>query len=284
MGLPFSSLQYTDGWNANLSKETHAQVGDFPRKALTLHFYFAKLFISSHVFRGLTSDSRTDPIPPEFNQIATIAVESAKLIVNLIVQDTDIKAAFVGIPHYYHTMIAYACSFLLKIATKYRSHLDVDEQSIFRMIGEVVGLCKSSQCTRRHLVHWMGEGLQELLSKCSNATSQRLGSPQRPDFHDTTVDLGSADAPPAQYGQDPGSTSSTGQSLGHAWDAAREAAMLFPNSRNGPLYGESPLSTDQLGVVDGSTEHTALGFESLDPLWEESMIPFNFEHMGFGLL
>ncbi|KDN65276.1 hypothetical protein CSUB01_11094 [Colletotrichum sublineola] len=96
---------------------SHERTGNFLLKALTLHYHFAKLFVSSHVFRGRSSHGGGEPVPPEYSDIAQVAVSSASAIVKLIINDVDIRAAFVGMSHYCHTMIAYACFFLPKLAT-----------------------------------------------------------------------------------------------------------------------------------------------------------------------
>ncbi|KAK1622673.1 hypothetical protein BDP81DRAFT_441138 [Colletotrichum phormii] len=56
-------------------RDIKSHVGDFPRKNLRLHYYFAKLFIGSHVFRGLSSNPVHDPMPTEFHALAHATVE-----------------------------------------------------------------------------------------------------------------------------------------------------------------------------------------------------------------
>jgi hypothetical protein len=276
----FTTLKLTD-----ILKETHEQTGNFPRAALTLHFHFAKLFVCSHVFRGLTSDATADPIPKPFTDIAMTALESAKSIADLIIEDPDLRAAFVSVPHYYHTMIAFACSFLLKMATKYREQITVDTQKIFAMIGRVVELCKMSQCTRYHLVHWMGEGLQVLLSNCVRATSERsqhLHRGSQPNVAPETASEG-FDSSNQHQSQGQIQTPESTQSLGNAWDMAREAAILYPNDRSTALYGNSNGTNGNGESMEGINT-VGIDLEDFDYSMNMPMTNFSTEHMGFRLL
>jgi hypothetical protein len=241
-----------------------------------MHFYFAKLFVCSHVFRGLTFDAIVDPLPTPFKDTAMVAVESAKSIVDLVIRDDDIKSAFIGMPHYYHTMIAFACSFLLKIATKYRQHVAVEVKAIFEMISCVVTVCKNSQCTPYHLVPRIGEGLQVLLSNCMNSVA-RHESGHRP--QQQFMQQVSPATQDTMQDHDLGTT----QNLGSVWDTAREAAMLYPNDRLAGLY-EYP---DPLGggvEMFQGINSSLLGLDSSDSTWDTSMTSFDAEHMGLRLL
>ncbi|KAJ5095748.1 hypothetical protein NUU61_005104 [Penicillium alfredii] len=98
--------------------QNHLIIGTYPSKAITLHHHFSKLLVSSHVFRGIGPDPSQDPLPTKSQDLAAVAINSAKSVVELTVTDPDLIDAYIGIPHSYHTMIAFACSFLMKVATK----------------------------------------------------------------------------------------------------------------------------------------------------------------------
>ncbi|KFY96247.1 hypothetical protein V498_02786 [Pseudogymnoascus sp. VKM F-4517 (FW-2822)] len=275
--------------------ENHAIIGDYPSKAVSLHFYFAKLFVCSHVFRGLTSDAIHDPMAEDFKDIALMAVSSAKSVVNLITQDPDLSPAFVGLPHYFHTMIAFACSFLLKITTKYRGHIDTEAQPIFDMITQVVGLCRTTVSTPHHLLHWMGEGLQSLLTTCIAATA-KIESERRQRLEESRRLAQQAGVDGAQHSPSmhiPLSTEASSsqayessrpidnvQGLGNVWDTARETAMVFPGER----YDEISYQTlNPLFQVNG-TDQGGLRLDGTESAWDASLALFDVEHMGFGLL
>ncbi|KFY39705.1 hypothetical protein V494_03882 [Pseudogymnoascus sp. VKM F-4513 (FW-928)] len=273
----------------------HTIIGEYPSKAVMLHFYFAKLFVCSHVFRGLASDASNEPMTEDFKGIALMAVSSAKSIITLITQDPDLSPAFVGLPHYFHTMIAFACSFLLKITTKYRGHIDTEAQPIFDMITQVVGLCRTTLSTPHHLMHWMGEGLQSLLTTCIAATAsyereqrQRLeesrrpaqkngadGARQSPSMH---IPLSSETSSSQIYQSN--RPFDNAQGLGNVWDTAREAAMVFPGER----YDEVSYQTLNPLFQVGGTAQGGLRLDGTASEWDSSLALFDVEHMGFGLL
>ena len=208
-----------------------------------------------------------------------MAVNSAKSVVTLITQDPDMNAAFIGLPHYFHTMIAFACSFLLKITTKYRGHIDIEAQPIFEMINQVVGLCKSTGETPHHLMHWMGEGLQSLLTTCMKATAnfERQHQAQTPSHSNQrvggarTLSNASMTTPLSHQGHYP-----QPDAYIDIWDSAREAAMVFPGERSDEFsyVTPDPLYTAQGGLpMDGSVN-----------AWDAPLAFFDVEHMGFGLL
>ncbi|KAJ5748084.1 uncharacterized protein N7511_009780 [Penicillium nucicola] len=152
--------------------QDHQVIGTYPSKAIMLHHHFSKLLISSHVFRGLGVDFNTDPFPPEFEDLASVAISSAKSVLELTANDADLIRAFVSIPHYYHTMIAFACSFLLKISKRYQSHIGLDVALVMDTVKPVIKLCLVTKCTSYHLVHWIGRGLQVLLATYMDFTRE----------------------------------------------------------------------------------------------------------------
>lgn len=265
-------------------KGPHAQIGDYPSKAVTLHFHFAKLFVGFHVFRGLSSDAAVDPIPAPFMETAMMAVDSAKSIVDLILHDADIRTAFVGMPHYFHTMIAFACSFLLKVSTMYRKQIAIEVQNIFDVISRVVEFCKNCQCTPYHLVHWIGEGLQVLLSRCKDAMSRHDCSRERsgPRQFDPNERLEETQEASSQHNNlDNGIV--TAGSLGAVWNTAREAAMFHP-SDGSPFIHDYPFPSDEkLEGMDGMNNES-MAFQNIGGLWEAPTMNFDVEQMGFGLL
>jgi hypothetical protein len=228
-----------------------------------------------------------------FKDTAMMAVDSAKSVVNLITQDADMNMAFVGLPHYFHTMIAFACSFLLKITTKYRQQIDTDAQPIFDMIKQVVDLCKGTVPTPHHLMHWMGEGLQSLLTTCMTATANIERRQQLRDTlhfaHAVGVDVTQTSPTPmilpnqglsSQYGQSEDLLDSV-QCLANVWDTAREAAMIFPGERS-VSFDDYPTQ-DPLYLVN-DTGQGKMSADGTGNVWDASLAFFDVEHMGFGLL
>lgn len=269
-------------------QERHPNVGDYPRKAVMLHFYFAKLLVCSHVFRGLASDSAADPLPAEFQDLALTAVESAKSILDHIILDPDLKLAFVGFPHYFHTMIAFACSFLLKTATKYRKHVRIDVATVFDKINLMLDLCRNSRCTQYHLIHWIGEGLQKMLSNTMNAAYGNGNLHENGQIQASIQRYGSAEAPQTMYNTLPQHTegeSATGsmQDLGSIWDTARAAAIPYPTDRMTSLY-DFPDVADHGSEPMGGLQDAFGGGQQTEALWGAYTMPLHAEYLGLGRL
>jgi hypothetical protein len=224
-----------------------------------------------------------DPIPPIFQDIAHMAVESAKSIIHLVVEDSDLTVAFIGVPHYFHTMIAFACSFLLKTATKYRQHVEIDVDAVFRMIGQVVALCKNTQCAQFHLIHWIGEGLQILLSSCISATPDT--EPEWNQASTSQLDTNEPFLPtPDTVTQNTGTEYAMGtkQSMGSVWDAACQAAMVY--STDHFSFGREYPQPAENSLEMADYSNNALRNEDLTGMqWDSSMSYTNMEHFGLGL-
>lgn len=123
-----------------------------------MHLYFAKLHLYSHVFQGL----RDAPIPVPFLPFATSAVSSATSIIKLILAEEAVQKGLIGIPSYLHSVTAFACMFLIKIAIKYGNTL-VDREEVTDLITQLVGLFRRTSSGTWHLVHLMEGGLEKML-------------------------------------------------------------------------------------------------------------------------
>lgn len=146
-------------------------IGDFPTKGILLHYHFGKLHLFSHVFRGLKSGNRIEPIPSYFRDAASTAVSHATTILELLLNDADLRRSIIGVPHYFHTMIAFACVVLLKVADRYRNDLGIDTQATYSLIQQIIELLRRNNCGRYHLVHWMAEGLEKMLKSSHRSNS-----------------------------------------------------------------------------------------------------------------
>ncbi|QKX54693.1 uncharacterized protein TRUGW13939_01781 [Talaromyces rugulosus] len=164
---------HLDKWLAHWSPKLHANehIGDFPTKGILLHYHFGKLHLFSHVFRGLKSGSHIEPIPSYFRDAASTAVSHATTVLELLLNDTDLRRSIIGVPHYFHTMIAFACVVLLKVADRYREDLGIDVQSTHSLIQQIIELLRRNNCGRYHLVHWMAEGLEKMLKSSRRSSS-----------------------------------------------------------------------------------------------------------------
>ncbi|KAI5457519.1 hypothetical protein BGZ63DRAFT_428218 [Mariannaea sp. PMI_226] len=259
----------------------HPVVGEYPAKAVSLHYYFAKLLICSYVFRGLTHDANVDPIPAGFRQIAQMAVQCAMSIIDLTIGDPDLATALVGLPHYFHSMVAYACAFLIKTATVYRGHVDIDMDLTQDKIKQVIQLCNSIECGQHHLVRWIGKGLQILLVNCLEPTQ----ATQTPGATGSSQQIGSTDGrflagngtpyPDPKRILDPLSDPEL------VWDAARQATFIDPSKR---MYSQMGDPNIPFSHLDRQYESLDYGVVDLNHNTNSLTGPeAHMEHFGLGL-
>jgi hypothetical protein len=138
----------------------HQFIGEFPTRGAVLHCHLAKLHLHSHVFRGL----KGDPVPSYFYDSAVAAVSAATSIIELLLTDRDIREGLVGIPHYIHSMIAFACVFLLKVAAQYSGQF-IEDAVVLDVCMKVVRQFRSTAVGKWHLVHLMADGLEKMAAK-----------------------------------------------------------------------------------------------------------------------
>ncbi|KOC13632.1 hypothetical protein AFLA70_114g002971 [Aspergillus flavus AF70] len=161
-----------DKWFAKFSALfiTNAYIGDFPRKGLELHYQFGKLYLGHQVFKGLHGN----PIPMHFVSAANMAHDAAVGIYEMILNDNQLTNSLVGMPHYFHIMIAFAGHLLLEICHNHHEQLSINVQEEFNLIGAVLDLFRSQNCIPQHPIRRMAPGLSRKLSTC--AASLGIGS------------------------------------------------------------------------------------------------------------
>jgi len=151
-------------------------IGDWPSKGVNIHYQFSKLYLDSHVFRGLPESKPV--VPDYFLETASAAVAGSMHIVNLLLEDETLQKALAGVPHYYHGMVAFACMFLLRVATKHSAQLLPNTANLAAMIARLAQQFKITQVGNDHLVHRMADGLDkmaEILAKKPNNTKHSSG-------------------------------------------------------------------------------------------------------------
>ncbi|KAE8553239.1 hypothetical protein EYB25_004621 [Talaromyces marneffei] len=139
------------------------------QKGVGMHWNFAKLYLCSHAFRGVsTVQERSQSLPPELEEIANMGVLSAMSILNVIVSDDERRSFLHGLPLYFDTMIAFAVVFLLKVATKYTDTIRIDTDKILFLVSHTVAALNeiTHYMHPQHLLVAIAEGLQKLLWKC----------------------------------------------------------------------------------------------------------------------
>ncbi|KAF1971614.1 hypothetical protein BU23DRAFT_470603 [Bimuria novae-zelandiae CBS 107.79] len=163
--------QWMGYWTTELLK-LHQHLGEFPTKGVILHHHLAKLHLHSHVFRGL----KGAPVPSYFQDSAAAAVSAATSTVEMLLSDRDIREGLVGIPHYLHSMIAFACVFLLKITVQHSGQY-IDDEVVFDLTNKAVHQFRNTSVGKWHLVHMMAEGLEKLVASRTTNTAPSNGQP-----------------------------------------------------------------------------------------------------------
>lgn len=125
-----------------------------------MHFHWAKLYLNSYVLRGLPETSSV--IPEHFLEIASAALAAATSIITLLLEDRDAQEALAYVPHHIHGMIAFACMFLLKVATKHSEQLFIDKTHLQMLIAALARRFKQTAVGKDHLIHRMAEGLEKM--------------------------------------------------------------------------------------------------------------------------
>jgi hypothetical protein len=174
-----------------------------------MHYHWAKLYLQSYVLRGLPESGAV--IPEHFLENASAAVAAATAIINLLLEDKDAQIAIAYVPHHVHGMIAFACMFLLKIATKFSEQLFLDTVRFQRLINALAQHFKSTDVGKDHLIHRMAEGLEKMAESLGGPAraknrkvngvqpSQTLTSPSQAVVKDTPTSLASGQTEVPDY-------------------------------------------------------------------------------------
>lgn len=153
-------------------------VSKYPEKGVILHQYFGKLQVSSLALRG-TQDLVTEESTIDRIELARTAVTCAISILEMVLDETDVRNSVVGVPIYLHTMISYSSVFLLKVRQRCKAFkLDINSDSIRDLVKRTISLMNESRASKRHLSHHIASGLKHMLDRFTmwEASTQRPAS------------------------------------------------------------------------------------------------------------
>lgn len=157
-----------DTWYADWKDRfgPNERVGNYPTKGVGLHFYFAKLYLCSHAFRGLEGVS-SQTLLPDQEEVANSAIFSATSILNILISDVEMQEYLNGLPLCFDMMIAFAIVFLVKVATKYDGAVWVDKTRIFDMVKRMISILHEVTETmhKKHLLTAATLGLRNFAQK-----------------------------------------------------------------------------------------------------------------------
>jgi len=74
-------------------------------------------------------------------------------------------------PHYLHTMVAFACGFLLQMTTKHDGDL-VQRTQVHDLINRLVAQLRLMPTGKYHLVRFMAEGLEKMVEASMRTPTQ----------------------------------------------------------------------------------------------------------------
>lgn len=154
-----------DSWHADWRDKfgPNNRVGNYPAKGVGLHFYFAKLYLYSHAFRGLHNDPSSTVMLPELEETANAAVLAAMSILGIINSDTEMQSYLNGLPLCFDMMIIFSVIFLLKVMGKYSCTVWVDKARVLNTVKQTVGNLEK-MCTGLNSKHLLVSAVASLRS------------------------------------------------------------------------------------------------------------------------
>lgn len=102
-------------------------------------------------------------IPHYFVDCASSAIQAATSIIDFIRSDPDVSAGVIGVPSYLHSMTAFACMFLIKVAVKYGGDL-INRERVQENITSLVEQFRSLPVGKWHLANLMAGGLEKMVA------------------------------------------------------------------------------------------------------------------------
>jgi hypothetical protein len=144
-------------------------------------------------------------------------------ILQLVIDEPDIRDALIGVPLYLHTMITYAAVFLLKVQQQWKAaRLGTDSALIRESVERVIKIFSKEGASERHLSYHIARGLSKMLARLSREGQTDLNPEQRAALGYVDQSSGTNGIQSVNVGQDFG-------------------ANYVPL----PLYGDSPEMFDE---------------------------------------
>ncbi|KAG9250326.1 uncharacterized protein F5Z01DRAFT_629717 [Emericellopsis atlantica] len=173
-------LLWKKTWETRLMPDPN--ISYYPVKGVTLHYNFAKLLLFAVCLRGL-SPSQQYLISQERRIFIDRAIESASAVLRLILDDSDMRRAIIGVPLYLLTTIAYAAIFLMKVQSEWRAAgFKIAYNEVVSLLEAAVAVLNDCHACARHVAHYLGKGLGAMLVKFKEreAAYQAQQQPQQP--------------------------------------------------------------------------------------------------------
>ncbi|KAG4422319.1 hypothetical protein IFR04_004585 [Cadophora malorum] len=148
-------------WEPLLAPNTY--VASYPAKGVILHLNFGKLQVGSLALRGIKQPSE---LTQDRRELAGTAVHCALGILQMVLEDTDVRNSVVGVPIYLSTMITYSTVFLLKVQQKWGAFkLGTDPVLVRDLVTRTISLLNEVRAGERHLTGHIAAGLTKMLDR-----------------------------------------------------------------------------------------------------------------------
>ncbi|KAH8791003.1 hypothetical protein F5882DRAFT_400851 [Hyaloscypha sp. PMI_1271] len=207
-------------WEPQLAPNTH--ISSYPSKGVNLHYHFAKLQLNSLSLRGFEQLSSQN-ISAGRREHANLAISCAMSILQLVIDEPDIRDALIGVPLYLHTMITYAAVFLLKVQQQWKAaRLGADSVLIRESVEHIITIFSKEGASERHLSYHIARGLRRMLGRMSREGLADLNPQERAALEYVGQSSGTNGIQDVNVGQDFGA-----------------------NYVSLPLYGDSPEMFDE---------------------------------------
>jgi hypothetical protein len=140
-------------------------VSSYPSKGVVLHQNFGKLQVSSLSLRGIRQHTSCK-VTRDRRELANTAINCAMNILQLVLDDVDVRNSVIGVPIYLHTMLTYSSAFLLKVQQKWKEFkLGTDSVLIHDLVTRTIRLLRETRAGERHLASHMAAGLAKMLDR-----------------------------------------------------------------------------------------------------------------------
>ena len=162
-------------WRADWSERFNGDeaIAGHSQTAVDLQFYISKLYLCSHVFRGPKPKNESRQISSDMEEFANSAMDSAAHIVRAIATDYGIQSSLANSTTYFHTMLAFAAVFLLKMTRQGPMNIKTDKEEIFRLIEQLITVLVSmtAEVHSDHLLYSLASSISKLLQTTQQSQS-----------------------------------------------------------------------------------------------------------------
>ncbi|KAH7150229.1 hypothetical protein B0J13DRAFT_549766 [Dactylonectria estremocensis] len=161
---------WRDHWESRLVPDHH--ISNYPAKGVILHYHFARLQLFSICLRGLNPSSQY-LISSERRAFVNLAIQSATSALELILDDPDMRRSVIGVPLYLLTTLSYASMFLMKVQLHWKqADFSLRGDEVVLLIERTVILLNETRKCARHVAHYIGRGLNNMLQKVKERDRQ----------------------------------------------------------------------------------------------------------------